>query len=357
MSGDDLFGGDYSRERAIARTAWPATLQWHGGNPRGSRDDFDTRGGFFLPEDGIRNLGLDPQVPPDGATCETLRFGDKREAGWGFARAHLAILRLALGWEDRETRQRFPQREYRRRKEFDPASLDRLRGRLYVLTVVRELADIGATEPVLVTLRGTYSRALDGLVRERLGALAAQATKLRQRAGREGEVPHEAFWLPVLAAPLARVGAGANTSEVALPATTLPSQLPTDDAGFLALVRPLLVPPGHTTPGGEFDRIWERYRALWAEVAAFAAEPIAAAEEMPGVPAESEEPRAAPPDARDAALRAAALAYPQLAPDALPGVIERLLSRRDIAPDAATPADYTRLAEALRQKADGALTR
>ena len=49
MSADDIFGGDYSQARATGRATWPATLQWHGGNSRSARDDFECRGGFFLP--------------------------------------------------------------------------------------------------------------------------------------------------------------------------------------------------------------------------------------------------------------------------------------------------------------------
>lgn len=271
--------------------------------------------------------------------------------GWGFALAHLAVLRVALGWEDRETRRRFPLGEYRRRKEADPASLDRLRGRLYALAVVRELAEAGAIAPALVTARGTYSRALDGLIRDRLGALATHATKIRGRAGREGEVPPEAFWLPIVPAAPTRVGSGANTSEVALPATTLPAQLPPDDAGFLALARPLLVPPGHTAPGGEFDRLWARYRPLWSEVAAFAAEPGAAEPGEPAALGEAEDAPRTPPPARDEALRAARMAYPHHDPGMLPGIIDRLLRRKGLDPAAATGDDYARLADALRHKA------
>ncbi len=270
---DDLFGGDYSQDRIVARATWPATMQWHGGQARGSREDFETLGGFFLPDDGIRGLGLDPEAAPVGVARETLKFGANRESGWGFALAHLAILQTAFGWEDRETRERFPRDEYRRRRQSGAGGEERLRGRLYALTVVRELADHGAAEPVLVTLRGTYSRALETLVRERLGALAATATKLRQRSGRQGAVPREAFWLPVLPAPLAYVGSGSQTSEVALPTTTLPETVPGDDRAFVDLARPLLVPREYTRAGGRFDEIWAQYRPLWEELAAFSGAP------------------------------------------------------------------------------------
>src|SRR3954453_14419529 len=162
MSADDIFGGNYSQARATGPAPWPATLQWHGGNSRSARDDFECRGGFFLPEEGVRNLGLDPAGPPKGASEETLKFETKRESGWGFATIHLAVLQTAFGWEDRDTRQRFPRDEYRRRREAPDGGGARPRRRLYVMAVARELAGLGAADPVLVTLRGTYSRALDG---------------------------------------------------------------------------------------------------------------------------------------------------------------------------------------------------
>jgi hypothetical protein len=304
---DEMFGGEYSQARATGRAAWPATLQWHGGNSRSARDDFESRGGFFLPEEGIRTLGLDPASPPEGATLEALKFETKRESGWGFARIHFAVLQTAFGWEDRDTRQRFPREEYRRRRETQDGSEAKLRGRLYVMAVARELDALGVSDPVLVTLRGTYSRALDGLIRDRLGAVAATATKLRQRRGLDGAVPREAFWLPVVPASPARVGSGANTSEVALPTSPLPEALPPDDDAFRALVRPLLVPTEYARPGGHFDTLCAEYRPLWESLAAFAgsagvSEPLADDEQA---------------GAREECLRQASIAHPDLTDAAL----------------------------------------
>jgi len=341
MSGDDLFGGEYSQARATGRASWPATLQWHGGNSRSARDDFESRGGFFLPEEGIRNLGLDPHEPPTGAAYEALKFETKREQGWGFSTIHLAVLQTAFGWEDRDTRQRFTRDEYRRRRESQDGSEAKLRGRLYVMAVARELADLGAADPVLVTLRGTYSRALDMLIRDRLGAIAANATKLRQRRGLEGSVPREAFWLPITPDAPARVGSGANTSEVALPASPLPEAPPADDTSFRALVRPLLVPSDYTRPGGRFDSLCAEYRPLWETLASFA-----------GAPGGQE---AAPDDelatARDECLRQAATAYPDMAGPARTALVAEVFGRHGIDPAVATTDDYRRMTDWLRRKA------
>lgn len=344
---DDIFGGDYSQARATSRATWPATLQWHGGNTRSARDDFESRGGFFLPEEGVRNLGLDPGSPPSGASVETLKFETKRETGWGFASIHLAVLQTAFGWEDRDTRQRFPRDEYRRRREAQDGSEAKLRGRLYVMAVARELADLGTADPVLVTLRGTYSRALDLLIRDRLGAIAANATKLRQRRGLEGVVPREAFWLPVTPDAPARVGSGANTSEVALPASPLPDAPPTDDALFRALVNPLLVPGEYTRSGGRFDSLCAEYRPLWETLASFA-----------GLPGGQE---AAPDDellaAREECLRQAATAYPDMAGTARAALVAEVFGRHGIDPAVATTEDYRRMTDWLRRKATVASVR
>lgn len=341
MSDDDLFGGEYSQARATSRATWPATLQWHGGNSRSARDDFESRGGFFLPEEGIRALGLDPALPPEGAAYEALKFETKRAHGWGFASIHLAILQTAFGWEDRDTRQRFPRDEYRRRREAQDGGEARLRGRLYVMAVARELADLGATEPVLVTLRGTYSRALDGLIRDRLGALATTATKLRQRRGLAGVVPREAFWLPVTPSAPARVGSGANTSEVALPASPIPDVLPPDDEAFRALVRPWLTPSDCTRPGGRFDAMCAEYHPLWEALASFAGTPTG--QELPQADSHADE--------REACLRQAAAVYPELTDDARTALIAEVFTRHGIDPGVATGDDYRRMTDWLRRKA------
>ncbi|MEI2701829.1 MAG: hypothetical protein V9E83_05430 [Baekduia sp.] len=200
---------------------------------------------------------------------------------------------------------------------------------------------LGVADPVLVTLRGTYSRALDTLIRDRLGAMAANATKLRQRRGLSGAVPREAFWLPVVPASPARVGSGVNTSEVALPTSPLPEALPSDDDAFRSLVRPLLVPAEYTRPDGHFDALCAEYRPLWESLAAFAGatgvqEPAAEDEQAVrarGVPAAGE--RLAHPDLTDAARAA---------------MIADVFARNGIDPAAATAPDYRRMTEWLRRK-------
>lgn len=341
IASDEMFGGDYSQARATGRASWPATLQWHGGNSRSARDDFESRGGFFLPEEGIRNLGLDPADPPAGATLETLKFETKRESGWGFARIHFAVLQTAFGWEDRDTRQRFGRDEYRRRREVQDGSEAKLRGRLYVMAVARELDELRVADPALVTLRGTYSRALDTLIRDRLGAMASNATKLRQRRGLSGAVPREAFWLPVVPASPARVGSGVNTSEVSLPTSPLPEALPSDDDAFRSLVRPLLVPAEYTRPDGHFDSLCAEYRPLWESLAAFAAAPG-------GQEPLAEDEQAV---AREECLRQASASHPDLTDAARAAMIADVFTRNGIDPAAATAPDYRRMTEWLRRKA------
>jgi len=162
-----------------------------------------------------------------------------------------------------------------------------------------------------------------------------------------GAVPREAFWLPVTPGAPARVGSGANTSEVALPSSSLPETLPTDDDAFRALVRPLLVPGDSARPGGHFDALCAEYRPLWDGLAAFAGSANA--------------PEAAPDEedggAREECLRQAAAAYPELDEAGRAARINEVFARHGIDAATATPDDYRRMADWLRRKAVPQLVR
>lgn len=363
-SGDDIFGGDFSQARVEGRETWPAKLQWHGGISRAPGDSFPVRGGFFLPEAGIYGLGLDPEVTPSGATATTMQFAGKSEPGWGFSRIDVAILAEAFFWEDRQDgRQRFPRDEYRLRQQRGLGEERDLRGRIYLLGVVRQLRDLGAVEPVLLTLRGAASRQFATLLRERLAPIVDTATRLRQGRGHSGPVPREAFWLPIVAGAMTRVGGEeGKQSEMALPDTTLPEKrdLPAGGEAFVEFARPLLVPAEARRAGGEFDQLWERYRDLWEK---FNVVGGGQPEEVP--PAQEPEPfgeavpAARPGDplvaARADAVEAAIAAYAGRDPQRLAAYVDTQAEK--LAPDAQAPtaAEYERVAAHLRERAKLAL--
>src|SRR5690606_11334476 len=134
----------------------------------------------------------DPEYPVPGFEQVTLRLGGKPIAGWGAPRLHLAFIFADFNWEDRETgRLRFAATEYERRKRFAPGTERELRGRTRCLVGVRELLDEGVTEPLLLSVRGSYSASLNAILRD-VKRMADEATRLRRRAGYEGGIPREA---------------------------------------------------------------------------------------------------------------------------------------------------------------------
>ncbi len=362
---DDLFGGDFSQARAEQREAWPAKLQWHGGISRAPGDSFAVRGGFFLPEAGIFGLGLDPAGPPEGAAATTMRFADKIEPGWGFARIDLAILAETFFWEHREDgRQRFHRDEYRLRQQQGTGAERELRGRVYVLAVARQLLELGATEPVLLTMRGAASRQFASLLRERLAPIVDTATRMRNQRGHTGPVPREAFWLPLTAGPMTRVGGEeGKQSEMALPATTLPEKkdLPGGGKAFVDFARPLMVPAEARQAGGQFDQIWERYQPLWDRFNVFGStapdEPTSGtdteghddgARPMPSAPREDDLAVA-----RTAAVAAAIAAYAGRDPQRLADYVDTQAGKVARDPQQPTARDYDRVAAHLRERAAG----
>ncbi len=258
---NDPFAGDFSQERTTAAvTSWPV-LQWHGGLASlvGDADTVKINGGFFIEGDRIIELGLEPGNPAPGFERVTLRLGGKQIEGWGASLLHLAFIFSDFHWEDRESgRLRFPPAEYERRKQQMPGSERELRGRTRALVGVRELLDEGVTEPLVFSVRGTYSAALNGILRD-LKRMADEATRLRKRAGHSGLIPREAFWVPIYTGGMEDVGEGANTSRVALPKADIPPDLSRD---FLVSH---LVEEAHRRPGGTFDEWAETYGPAWEE--------------------------------------------------------------------------------------------
>ena len=257
----DPFGGQFSQERAsLSATTWPV-LQWHGGLASlvGESDSMKITGGFFLEDDRILDLGLEPDEPVEGFERVALRLGGKLIAGWGASRLSLAFLYTDFCWEDRESgKLRFPAEEYERRKQQMPGSERELRGRTRALVAVDELMQAGVTEPLILSVRGTYSAALNAILRDGQ-RMATEATKLRQRAGHSGAIPREAFWVTIYAGRMSVVGEGSNTSRVSLPQAEIPLTLNRD-----FLIRALVDEPLRR-PAGIFDQWAERYEEAWHE--------------------------------------------------------------------------------------------
>ncbi len=256
----DPFGGEFSQERiAPASASWPV-LQWHGGlaSLAGDGDSMKINGGFFIEDDRIIELGLEPSQRAAGFERVALRLGGKQIQGWGASLLHIAFLFTDFCWEERESGRRFPTTEYERRKQQAPGSERELRGRTRTLVGVKELIDEGVTEPVVLSVRGTYSAALNGILRD-ANRMATEATKLRRRAGHEGAIPREAFWLPIFPGPMEDVGEGLNTSRVSLPKSNIPAMLTRE------YLIEQLVDESHRRPNGTFDQWAQSYAEVWKE--------------------------------------------------------------------------------------------
>lgn len=257
----DPFAGEFSQARVTAAGgSWPV-IQWHGGlaNLVGDGESVKINGGFFIEDERVVELGFEPDRPVPGFERTTLRLGGKPISGWGSPELNLAFIFSDFTWEDRETgRQRFPSTEYERRKNLAPGTERELRGRTRCMVAVRELLAEGALEPLLLSVRGSYSAAMNAILRD-AKRLADEATRLRRRAGGEGSIPREAFWVPVFAGTMEDVGEGANTSRVALPKTDVPAELSRD-----YLISQLVEEP-HRRPGGTFDQWAELYSEAWQE--------------------------------------------------------------------------------------------
>lgn len=257
----DPFAGDFSQNRTAPAAGGWAVLQWHGGlaNLVGDGDSIKINGGFFIEADRIAELGLDPDSPPPAFERVALRLGGKMIAGWGASQLHLAFIFTDFAWEDRETGKfRFSPTEYERRKNLNPGSERELRGRTRALVAVRELLDEGVTEPLLFSVRGTYSASVNGILRD-LKRMADEATRLRRRAGHEGAISREAFWVLMYASVMTDVGEGNNTSRVSLPRADIPNDLPRE---FLVSS---LVEEEHRRASGTFDQWAEFHKPAWEE--------------------------------------------------------------------------------------------
>lgn len=264
-STSDPFGGDFSQQRITqASASWPI-LQWHGGiaNLVGDGDTMKINGGLFIEDDRIADLGLDPNYPPESFERVSLRLGGSQVPGWGASMLHIAFIFTNFSWEDREnSRLRFPPDEYQRRKQHNPGTERELRGRVRALVGVRELMEQGVLEPLQLTVRGTYSSSINMVLRD-TKRMADEATRLRRRAGHEGAIPREAFWVPIYAGAMEDVGEGSATSRVSRPKADIPPNLTRE---FLIQY---LVQSEHRRPNGTFDHWAETYGELWDEKMAF----------------------------------------------------------------------------------------
>jgi len=259
----DPFGGDFSQQRVVqAYRGWPV-IQWHGGLASlvGDSDSMKIMGGFFMEDDRITDLGLDPNLPAPGFEKVALRLGGNQIHGWGASQLHIAFLFTNFCWEDRETgrnRNRFAPEEYERRKKLMQGTERELRGRTRALVGIRELMDQGVADPVLLSMRGTYSASVNAILRD-LRRMTDEATRLRRRAGHEGAIPREAFWVPIFAGSMEDVGEGTATSRVSRPTSSIPAVITRE---FLVQS---LVEAEHRRADGTFDLWAEQYAELWEE--------------------------------------------------------------------------------------------
>ncbi len=258
---NDPFAGDFSQTRTLpSGGSWPV-LQWHGGLATlvGDGDSMKINGGFFIEADRVLELGLDPDSPPPAFERVALRLGGKLIPRWGATQLELAFIFTDFSWEDRETgRLRFAAGEYERRKQTNPGTERELRGRTRALVAVRELLEEGVTEPLILSIRGTYSASMNGILRD-LKRMSDEATRLRRRAGNDGAIPREAFWVTVYAGAMTDVGEGSNTSRVSLPRADVPADLTRD-----FLVRSL-VEETHRRADGTFDQWADFHKDAWEE--------------------------------------------------------------------------------------------
>jgi hypothetical protein len=258
----DPFAGEFSQARATNNDtpSWPI-VQWHGGLAAlvGDVDSMKATGGFFIEDERIAQLGLHPDEPAPGFERVTLKLGGNMVAGWGAGVLHISFLFTDFCWEEKEggrVKARFPHGEYERRKQQEPGAERNLRGRTRCLVGIQELLDFGVAEPVLLTMRGTYSRSLNKIIQQ-ANAMSREATKLRRQAGHDGAIPREAFWVPVEAGAMKEEGQGTQKSTVASPSCPLPETL--DRKGLAAC----LVHEDYRKAGGMFDYWAQMYEDDW----------------------------------------------------------------------------------------------
>lgn len=262
---NDPFGGDFSQARSTtAQTDFEAVLQWHIGLPslEGDGGGMKIYGGVFIDAERVLALGLNPDTPPDGFERVALRLGGKMIPGWGASRVTLAVLKNDFVWEDRETgRKKFPPQEYESRKAKNDGSERELRGRTRALVWVKELYEAGLGKPILLSVRGEASAAINKILRD-LKRMAEEATRLRRRAGHSGEIPREAFGIEVYASAFQDLGSGANTSRGALPCADIPADVSRE---FLLAH---LLEDDLRKVGGAFDVWSEQYKLQWETITA-----------------------------------------------------------------------------------------
>lgn len=259
---NDPFASDFSQTRTRPPGPDWAIIQWHGGIASliGDGETMKINGGFFIENTHLEKIGLDPNQPLPPFEAVALKLGGKTIPGWGANYLDLAFLFADFCWEDRETgKQRFPADEYTRRRTHAPGTERNLRGRTRALVAVRPFLAEGINQPLLLSLRGTYSAHLNNIIRT-IGKMAQEATRLRKQAGFDGSIPREAFWIQIYAGAMENVGHGTNTSIVALPHATFPNELTRQFLGES------LVEPQHRRAGGTFDQWADQYKEAWQQI-------------------------------------------------------------------------------------------
>ncbi|MBC7235016.1 MAG: hypothetical protein H5T69_04180 [Chloroflexi bacterium] len=171
-------------------------IQWVHGNPQLKRlGGVPYTGGWFMPADGA---GLDDEAEIEGWTRGTLTHPNGEEtAGWFARDITIALIRSRRAWvvRDGDTYELYPWDQYDQAK-----AAGRPSGKLQILAVVKNLA---APRPVVLTMRGSVSRAFspsragDTVLNQFNRCVLAPANKLAARAGRKGRYPYRAFWLTV----------------------------------------------------------------------------------------------------------------------------------------------------------------
>jgi hypothetical protein len=258
---NDPFAGDFSQNRALPAGPDWAIIQWHGGIASliGDGESMKVNGGFFIEGTHLEKLGLDINEPFAPFERVSLRLGGKNISGWGANYLDLAFIFADFCWEDRETGKfRFPPDEYTRRKTAAPGTERELRGRTRTLVAVRPFLAEGITQPVILSVRGSYSANLNEIIRN-VGKMALEATRLRKQAGHDGAIAREAFWVQLYAGAMQDVGNGSNTSRVALPYAHIPNELTRQFLGAS------LVEVDHRRAGGTFDQWATDYKEAWEQ--------------------------------------------------------------------------------------------
>ena len=208
MSKSD-FDFDAVDPNAVEQTvpAYPVA-QWHNGQQAlKALGGVQYTGGVVLPAKYLAD-GFTLQ----GWTRERITFrSGKEETALTTNKVSIAPIRSRFRWFVRQGSETayYPRHAY--------AMGANMRGHLQVLAAVQ-----GASEPVVITLKGKASQAFEALQKD-------FGTKVVQTANREApkgkELPRYAFWMSIAPGPHAKAGGSGQESMVTLPALALPADI------------------------------------------------------------------------------------------------------------------------------------